>query len=534
MSDLVVHRSDGAHGDHRRPPPVYLCYDERLLRHHPVHWQPPAVYPTQDDVRIKAFPAEYVYENPERIRCVYEHLQSVFPPDTFLPLPCRLATRAEITAVHDKAHYDRLAATASMTAEELVEQSQLDSDLYWNQETFAAARLACGGLLNCVDAVCRLNATPNTDATPPAIHAVALIRPPGHHACQHREMGFCFLNSVAVAARYAIEQGHATKVLILDWDIHHGNGTQDLTYNDERILFVSMHRYTGSNVAKHFFPATGKPTETGRNATNVNLAWTQGHMGDVEYAAAFSELVLPIVVAFQPELVLISCGLDAARGDLIGDNSVSPLGFRALTHSVVRAVGTHTTPVVVALEGGYSMDALPICMEHVVRGLSAANDTSLDWDVENLPQAWASDSLEYAHQALAMYWDSNRRVAADNQPAIQPSAISNINQTVTALQKCSSRWNECGLTKLLKPPGPSAVSTRASRRLVKSSPNTFLPNGSNATPQPKASKVLAVSLAKDPVKETSLPAAKADENVDGGDGDALIAALQLLSLSNGK
>lgn len=165
-------------------------------------------------------------------------------------------------------------------------------------------------------------------------------------------------------------------MFILDWDIHHGNGIQDVTYDDPRIFYVSIHRasFSASTGKKSknafFYPGTGRHTEVGGGAgagTNLNIVWGKGGMGNVEYAAAFSEVVLPILCSFNPDLIMIACGLDAAEGDLLGDCGVSPDMYYTMTESILTAMPN--TPLVVALEGGYNIDVSANCMEKVALAL---------------------------------------------------------------------------------------------------------------------------------------------------------------------
>jgi len=188
--------------------------------------------------------------------------------------------------------------------------------------------------------------------------------------------GFCYFNNVAVAAKHALSTGRARRVFILDWDIHHGNGIQDVTYDDPRIFYISIHRgsfnsTTGKKSKNSFFyPGTGRFTEIGSGAgvgTNLNIVWGKGGMGNVEYAAAFSEVVLPILCSFKPDLIMIACGLDAAEGDLLGDCGVSPDMYYTMTESILTAMPN--TPLVVALEGGYNIDVSANCMEKVALAL---------------------------------------------------------------------------------------------------------------------------------------------------------------------
>ena len=226
--------------------------------------------------------------------------------------------------------------------------------MYFNRATPRAARLAAGGVLALTDAVCegKLRA------------GFAIVRPPGHHACSGAMCGFCFLNSVAIAARAALARHPRTvrRVLVLDWDVHHGNGTQEIFDDDDRVLFVSLHRF-----GKGFFPGTGAPTWAGKDAGRghtVNLAWAHEGMGDAEYLAAFDALLMPICRQFSPDLVLVSCGFDAAAGDPLGGMALSPLGFAAMAARLSQLANGR---VVYALEGGYKPSVAARCTLAVLR-----------------------------------------------------------------------------------------------------------------------------------------------------------------------
>jgi len=245
----------------------------------------------------------------------------------------RPASDAELLAVHTPDLIRRIDATATRPF------TQLDPDTYAAPESAAAARLAAGGLIDLTLAVWRRELS----------GGFALLRPPGHHAEADQAMGFCLFNNVAVAARAARAAG-ASRILIVDWDVHHGNGTQNTFWDDPSVVYFSSHEYP-------FYPGTGAVEEIGgpgaRGAT-VNVPWPGG-MGDAEYEAAFDQVLLPIARRFEPELVIVSAGFDAAAGDLLGSMRISPTGYGWMTSRLKTLAQGR---LVLALEGGYQLDAI--------------------------------------------------------------------------------------------------------------------------------------------------------------------------------
>jgi acetoin utilization deacetylase AcuC-like enzyme len=433
-----------------------------MLLHRPVNWEAPEHFPTC----LSECSHDYAFENPARLECIRDRLQELEVrlllrgddneqnDDIFIPLQCELATREEIMLAHTDSDYiDHLAATASWSEEECLAAGERDPDMYYSPDSWQAARLACGGVLRCVDAV--VTTTNNNN------RALAIVRPPGHHACQSQEMGFCFVNSVAVAAKYAVEHRTTSslpeskrRVVILDWDIHHGNGTQELTYADPNILYISLHRYSGNSKKKGFFPYTGHCREIGDNeseGTNLNIAWTASGMGNTEYAAALAELILPVIVDYDPGLVLVSCGLDAAAGDLIGDCELTVPFYHAMTRSLLTAIGSET-PVVVALEGGYTMHVVADCMEAVSLALlNRAYNNHHEVILPTCSESRSSDErLADARKVLEDYYsyeETNEDDEGNCNSNLHQNAVRNLNASIKAVQACS-RWSSLKLRKV--------------------------------------------------------------------------------------
>ncbi|HOC38562.1 MAG TPA: histone deacetylase [Thermodesulfobacteriota bacterium] len=311
----------------------------------------------RDEYYIKHSMGAYHVENPQRLEVIYQMIDSEGFSRTLTPVYPREATRAEITAVHAPEYYQTISATAQRPG-----MTFLDPDTSTCPETFRAAMLAAGGLLALVDVV--------QDRI--LDNGFALVRPPGHHAEADRAMGFCIFNNVAIAARYLMKEYGLKRILIVDWDLHHGNGTQHHFYDDPQVLYFSTHQYP-------FYPGTGAIQEVGRGAgagytVNVPLP---GGAGDFEYMSIFRDLLQPLAREFAPEFLLVSAGFDIYFQDPLGGMQVTPEGFgrlaRVLLDTANEVCGGRLALV---LEGGYSLEGLRDSVRSVLLELSGKSSIS--------------------------------------------------------------------------------------------------------------------------------------------------------------
>ena len=290
-------------------------------------------------------------ENAGRLRAIDAMLLRFAGRDHLVPVEARDATPEELSWVHEERYLSRIAATRG------VPHTALDPDTSANAHSWAAAVRAAGALLSGVEAA----------AAGGHAAAFALVRPPGHHAEPDRAMGFCLLNNVAVAAEFARRRLGRDRVLIVDWDVHHGNGTMHSFYDTDGVLFFSVHQYP-------HYPGTGRMEETGSGAGRgytLNVPLPPGQ-GDEEYAALFEQVLLPVARQYRPQLILVSAGFDVARGDPLASMEVTERGFAAMTGVVLRlARECCPSQLVFALEGGYEHSALSNGVSAVLQTLTA-------------------------------------------------------------------------------------------------------------------------------------------------------------------
>ncbi len=268
--------------------------------------------------------------------------------DAVTQIEAPAATEGQLRMVHSAAMIEQVRRASAAEA-------WLNLDTYTTTGTWQAALHAAGGAITAVEMV----------ASGQATNAFALVRPPGHHATPSQSMGFCMFNNIAIAARHAHAQFGVQRLAIVDYDVHHGNGTQDCFYADEHVLFCSTH---GSPL----YPGTGMVQETGQDAgqgttLNVPLPFNTGDRG---FQQVYDDVLLPVVRRFQPDMILVSAGYDAHWADPIGPLALSVTGYRALTERLVRLADELCGgKIVLVLEGGYNLDALAACTLAALRVL---------------------------------------------------------------------------------------------------------------------------------------------------------------------
>lgn len=261
-----------------------------------------------------------------------------------------------VHSVHVASYIAQLEKSAQSTSVQM-----LDPDTYVTPRSFEIALLAAGAVATAADAVLRGRAT----------QAVALVRPPGHHATRARAMGFCLINNVAVAARFSQQVHQVERIAIVDYDVHHGNGTQDIFYEDPSVLYVSTHQ-------SPLYPGTGSLYETGRAAgegSTINIPLPPG-VGDQGYEQVFQQIILPALERFRPDLILASVGFDAHWADPLANMTLSLQGYHRLAQELIESARTLCAGrIIFVTEGGYHLSALSHGWANIVRVL--LNDTAV-------------------------------------------------------------------------------------------------------------------------------------------------------------
>ena len=393
--------------------PTGVCYDDRMKLHANADFGPAPHHP-EDPRRVEEImnlfkKAGLVFAGPDT---KLKDILQTTPIKYMWRISAREATKQEICTVHTAGHYDWVQELSSMSIKELRNlthtMDQGRTSLYVGAMSYEAALLSAGGAIETCKAV----------ASGQLKNAFAIIRPPGHHAEYDSPMGFCFFNNVPIAAKVCQLEYPDTcrKILILDWDVHHGNGVQNMFYQDPNVLYISLHVYENGD----FYPGrpdnpmipdgdldkVGEGLGKGRN---VNIAWPSQGMGDGEYLAAFQKIVMPIAHEFNPDLVIISAGFDAADGDELGGCFVTPPCYAHMTHMLMSLAGGR---LAVCLEGGYNLRAISQSALAVARTLMGEPPPQM-----GMPplSKGAARVLARVQAAQAPYWECMRPGIIDIQ-----------------------------------------------------------------------------------------------------------------------
>lgn len=344
-------------------------------------------------------------EDPRRIYRIYKILAEnglIVDPtlsgsndigDFMLKIPIREAMKEEILAVHSEEHLKFIESTENMNKEQLLKETEKGDSVYFNNDSLHSAKLSCGGAIEACKAVVEGKVK----------NSLAVVRPPGHHAEPDAPGGFCLFSNVAVAATTILKNypESVRKIVIIDWDIHHGNGTQKVFYNDPRVLYISLHRYEQGK----YYPGTkaGGADQIGEGqgeGFNINIPWPVGGVGDADYIYAFNKIIMPVCYEFQPDLCIVSSGFDAADGDIIGGCHVTPAGYGQMTH-MLKSLAKGNLCVV--LEGGYNLDSIAKSALRVAKVLIGEPPEEL---TKIYPKTESIEVIDDVIKIQSKYWKS--------------------------------------------------------------------------------------------------------------------------------
>ena len=325
---------------------IGFCFDERMLLH-------------RDSKHVHQ-------ECPERAMSVYINLVLKELIQKLIRIPCEEAKEEDILRVHTKEYLDKIKSISENSKDKKITNHNLsEKDSYDNYATFESASLASGSLIS----ICKNVLSKKIE------HGYAIIRPPGHHADMSTAKGFCIFNSVAIAVKYILNKNPKMKIAILDWDVHHGDGTQAIFYKDDNPLFISIHRHDNGK----FYPyKTGFVKEKGEENTkglgfNINIPLdtkcviSKGAscIGDAEYIKLFEKIIMPCLKEYNPDIIFISCGYDAGENDFSGCLRCTPFAYAFMTERLLSL----NKNLIFALEGGYTLDTIRRCSETTIRTL---------------------------------------------------------------------------------------------------------------------------------------------------------------------
>lgn len=335
----------------------------------------------KDHIYLQHITDDYHPENPKRLEHIYAMLETLDQSGLTYISP-RMATHKEIALNHDPSYIDSIAQTSGKP------QTHLDGDTVASQKTYEAACAAVGGVLELADAIqsSQVNA------------GFALVRPPGHHAERSKAMGFCIFNNIAIAARYLEQKYDLKNILIVDFDLHHGNGTQHSFYKDNCVLYFSTHQYP-------YYPGSGWYEEIGEGkgtGYTINIPMSYG-MGDEDYLYAFRDVLVPIAEAYIPDFILVSAGFDTYYNDPLGGMTVSETGFAAMSRMLLDIAKKHCNgKALFVLEGGYDLKGLASSVKAVIMELKGQSISP--YEKKGEPSTSIVQMTTIIKRLLVPYW----------------------------------------------------------------------------------------------------------------------------------
>ncbi|XP_059074393.1 histone deacetylase 5 isoform X2 [Cryptomeria japonica] len=333
-------------------------------------------------------------EQPQRIKVIWDKLCSAGLVQRCVMVNSKEASDDELSTVHSQKHIKLIRNISSSKYDKTRDKlANSFNSIYFNKGSSSAALLAAGSVVQISEKV----ALGELDA------GVAVVRPPGHHAEVDKPMGFCLFNNVAIAAQHLVHKRPELgihKVLIVDWDVHHGNGTQNMFWTDPQVLYFSVHRFDSGT----FYPggddgnykSIGGGPGTGYN---INVPWKQGNCGDADYLAVWDHVLIPVAKSYDPDIILISGGFDAALGDPLGGCRLTPYGYSLMTHKLMEFAGGK---IVLALEGGYNLESLADSFASCVEALLADKLARSSSVLPPFESTW--DVIQAVRQELRSFW----------------------------------------------------------------------------------------------------------------------------------
>ena len=321
-------------------------------------------------------------ETPQRLEVIYRMIDDKMAYSLDIIEP-RLATEEELTLIHTPYHVSMVKSTAGK------EYVQLDPDTSTSAQSWEVACLAAGGVINAVDAVMEGKIQ----------NGFALVRPPGHHAEASRAMGFCLFNNIAIGAAHLIRNHGLERILVVDWDLHHGNGTQNSFYDSKEVLYFSTHQFP-------HYPGSGHWKEAGEGkgeGFTVNIPLRAGKT-DGDYLHIYQHILRPITKEYKPEFILVSAGFDIYEGDPLGGMQITKRGFGALAAEILDLADEFSkNRILFVLEGGYDLQGLQDGVEQVLNQLAGEGPEPA---IDPTPSSEAGQELAHALETQKQYWKS--------------------------------------------------------------------------------------------------------------------------------